>query len=183
MSFSFPKADAKSLGYVPEQVNAFIDNARGQFLEPESEQLSSSLVRGANFDLVKGGYLIGPVDSALDRLEDTFSTREIQRQLATDGDYALADRLAKLQDLLRGRVERPKGKKFAATGLLLRGYNRKQVDLFCQSAARHLDSQTPLDLTAVRRTIFTASRNGYVESQVDGFIDRLVEVLQIEKNR
>lgn len=183
MSFSFPRAGAKEHGYVPEQVNAFIDKARDQFNSPESDFVTSDLVRNAHFDLVKGGYLIGAVDSALDRLEDTFATREIQRQLQTRGDYAVADRLARIQEILRGRIQRPKRKKFSNTGILLRGYNRKQVDALCESVARHLDSETPLDLMTVRRVIFKASRAGYVESQVDAFIDRVLEVLQIEKNR
>lgn len=112
MSFSFPRAGAKEHGYVPEQVNAFIDKARDQFNSPESDFVTSDLVRNAHFDLVKGGYLIGAVDSALDRLEDTFATREIQRQLQTRGEYAVADRLARIQEILRGRIQRPKRKKF-----------------------------------------------------------------------
>jgi DivIVA domain-containing protein len=40
-----------------------------------------------------------------------------------------------------------------------------------------------LQLNVVRRAIFKANRGGYVESQVDAFIDRVVEILQIEKNR
>ncbi len=183
MSFSFPVAGPKELGYVPEQVNAFIDQAREQFNSPDAVQVTSDLIRNTHFDLIRGGYLIGPVDSALDRLEDTFASREIKRQIAKSGDYAVADRLARIQEILRGRVERPKNQKFSNVSFLLRGYNRKQVDALCDSVARHLDSETPLDLTAVRRTIFKASRAGYVESQVDAFIDRVVEVLQIEKNR
>jgi DivIVA domain-containing protein len=68
-------------------------------------------------------------------------------------------------------------------GYLLRGYDRKQVDQLCNQVSVHLASGTPLQLNVVRRAIFKAKRGGYVESQVDAFIDRVVEILQIEKNR
>jgi DivIVA domain-containing protein len=31
--------------------------------------------------------------------------------------------------------------------------------------------------------VFNAKRGGYVEAQVDAFIDRVVELLQLEQNR
>lgn len=181
MSFSFPRAEAKQPGYLPEQVDSFIARAREQFANPLAGVVTSDQVRGTEFDLVHGGYLIGVVDSAMDRLEDTFAQREIAHQIETKGLYALQDRLLRIQDILRGRIGRPKGQKFTSTGFLLRGYDRKQVDALCESVARHLDSETPLDLLSVRRFIFKAKRGGYVEAQVDAFIDRIVEVLQIEK--
>jgi DivIVA domain-containing protein len=181
VSFSFPEAEPKQPGYVPEQVDAFIAKARDQFANPTAELVTSDQVRNTEFDLVHGGYLIGAVDSAMDRLEDTFAQREIAHQLETKGQYAVQDRLSRIQEILRGRVERPKRRKFSTTGYLLRGYDRKQVDALCESLARHLDSETPLDLLSVRRFIFKAKRGGYVEAQVDAFIDRIVEVLQIEK--
>jgi DivIVA domain-containing protein len=119
----------------------------------------------------------------MDKLEDSFAAREIQRQKAEKGSYAVVDRLARVVELIRGRVERPKGKKFSNTGILLRGYNRKQVDSLCEHIARHLDSQAPIALDQVRRVVFNVKRGGYVEAQVDAFLDRVIEALQIEQNR
>jgi DivIVA domain-containing protein len=47
---------------------------------------------------------------------------------------------------------------------------------------KHLDAGEKLQLNVVRRSIFKAKRGGYVEAQVDAFLDRVAEILQIEKN-
>jgi DivIVA domain-containing protein len=67
--------------------------------------------------------------------------------------------------------------------LLLRGYSRKQVDALCEHITRHFDSQAAITVDEVRRVVFNAKRGGYVEAQVDAFIDRVIEALQIEQNR
>ena len=183
MSFSFPKESTKDSGYNPEQVDSFVELARRQFNDASLGLLTADQVRNTEFDLVSSGYVIGAVDTALDRLEDSFSAREIAHQKITRGDEALADRLARLIEIVKGRTERPKRLKFKSTGWLLRGYNRKQVDNLCDQIALHLGSGTKLPLNVVRRSTFKVKRGGYVESQVDAFIDRVVEVLQIEANR
>jgi DivIVA domain-containing protein len=145
--------------------------------------LTANQLRNTEFDLVHGGYDLLAVDTAMDRLEDAFAAREIQRQKLFRGDFAVNDRLERITEIVRGRLDRPKRKKFSNVGFLLRGYDRKQVDLLCAQVADHLNSGNQLHLNVVRRAIFTAKRGGYVESQVDAFIDRVVEILQIEKNR
>jgi DivIVA domain-containing protein len=57
------------------------------------------------------------------------------------------------------------------------------VDKLCLLIENHLSQKEPLQINTIRRSIFKAKRGGYVESQVDAFIDRVVEILQIEKNR
>ncbi|MEY4639885.1 MAG: hypothetical protein RLY13_883 [Actinomycetota bacterium] len=182
MSFHFPLAAADKPGYDLPQVDAFIANARAQYADSNLEVVTSNELRNTEFDLVHGGYEISAVDTAMDRLEDAFSSREIQRQKQLRGDAAVIDRLARISEIVNGRLIRPKGKKFSSVGYLLRGYDRKQVDQLCNQVAEHLASKTPLQLNTVRRAIFKAKRGGYVESQVDAFIDRVVEILQIEKN-
>lgn len=182
MSFNFPKAEAKKLGYQPVQVDEFVATARQQFNEATAELLNSSDIRNVEFDLIAGGYQIAAVDTAMDRLEDAFGEREIQRQKLFRGEFAVQDRLARIREIIAGRLQRPNGKKFAKTGIVLRGYNRKQVDALCESIDSHLSLKTPLQPNAVRRAVFRTSRNGYSESQVDAFIDRVVEVIQLEKN-
>jgi DivIVA domain-containing protein len=183
MSFTFPRVDAKKPGYSPEQVDAFLGRARAQFNNPVDGGVSAHDVRNTEFDLVHGGYAPDVIDGAMDKLEDSFAAREVQRQKTEKGSFALDDRLARVVDLIRGRVERPRGKKFSSTGILLRGYSRKQVDSLCEHIARHLDSQAPISIDEVRRVVFNAKRGGYVESQVDAFVDRTIEALQIEQNR
>lgn len=183
MSFTFPRVNAKRPGYSPEQVDAFLGRARAQFNNPIDGGVSAQDVRNTEFDLVRGGYSPEIIDSAMDKLEDSFAARELQRQKSEKGSFALDDRLARVVEIIRGRVERPKAKKFSNTGLLLRGYSRKQVDALCEHIARHLDSQAPISIDQVRRVVFNVKRGGYVEAQVDAFVDRVIEALQIEQNR
>ena len=80
-----------------------------------------------------------------------------------------------------GRLERPARKRFKSTGLILRGYSRKEVDSFLVRVSSHIDTRTALSLDDVRKVIFTPKRGGYAENQVDAFIDAVIELLQIEK--
>ena len=183
MSFSFPLAQPDKPGYDQAQVDAFVSLARRQYADAAQEILTANQLRNTEFDLVHGGYDLFAVDAAMDRLEDAFAAREIQRQKLFRGDFAVKDRLARITEIVVGRLERPKRKKFSSVGWLLRGYDRKQVDLFCSQIEQHLKSGSQIQLNVVRRAIFQSKRGGYVESQVDAFIDRVVEILQIEKNQ
>lgn len=183
MSFSFPLAQPDKPGYDQQQVDAFVALARRQYADATQEILTANQLRNTEFDLVHGGYDLLAVDAALDRLEDAFASREIQRQKLFRGDFAVQDRLARITEIVIGRLDRPKRKKFSNVGWLLRGYDRKQVDLLCAQIEQHLKSGSKINLNVVRRAIFQSKRGGYLESQVDAFIDRVVEILQIEKNQ
>ncbi|MEY3677177.1 MAG: hypothetical protein RL351_404 [Actinomycetota bacterium] len=165
------------------QVDAFVALARRQYADAAQEILTANQLRNTEFDLVHGGYDLVAVDAAMDRLEDSFAAREIQRQKLFRGDFAVKDRLERIKEIVLGRLDRPKRRKFSSVGWLLRGYDRKQVDKLCAQIEQHLKSGSQLNLNVVRRSIFKAKRGGYVESQVDAFIDRVVEILQIEKNQ
>lgn len=183
MSYSFPLAQPDQPGYDRAQVDTFIALARSQYSDSAQEILTANQLRNTEFDLVHGGYDLIEVDAAMDRLEDAFAAREIQRQKLFRGDFAVKDRLERITEIVLGRLERPKRKKFSSVGFLLRGYDRKQVDQLCVQIEQHLKSGSKIHLNVVRRAIFKAKRGGYVESQVDAFIDRVVEILQIEKNQ
>ena len=183
MSFSFPLARPDKPGYAKPQVDSFIATAREQYADASQDILTANQLRNTEFDLVHGGYDLVSVDTAMDRLEDAFAAREIQRQKVLRGDFAVSDRLDRVTEIVTVRLERPKRKKFSSVGFLLRGYDRKQVDQLCSQVSEHLQLGNPLHLNVVRRAIFKAKRGGYVESQVDAFIDRVVEILQIEKNK
>jgi len=163
-------------------VDAFIEKARVQYSNPNSELVTSNSLRNTEFDLIKGGFEIAAVDTAMDRLEDTFARREIERQMNLKGQSAVLDRLDRIIEIVQGRLVRPKRRKFSNVGWLLRGYSRSQVDQLCAQIQTHLDSGEKLQLNVVRRAIFKAKRGGYVEAQVDAFLDRVAEILQIEKN-
>lgn len=182
MSHSFPIVDSKTLGYDILQVNSFIEVARNQYADSTVQIVSSNSLRNTEFDLVKGGYEILSVDIAMDRLEDAFAKREIERQRKIGGEPAVLDLLDRVRDIVNGRLVRPKNKKFTRVGWLLRGYDRSEVDKLCSSISAHLNSGEKLHLNSVRKSIFKSKRNGYLEAQVDAFLDRAVEILQIEKN-
>ncbi|MEO0023776.1 MAG: hypothetical protein RL196_217 [Actinomycetota bacterium] len=178
MSYVFAKEE-HGLGYAPEEVDEFIAIARQQFEDPNQSLVSSGAARRAVFHLVKGGYSISAVDSAIDRLEDTFANKEIRRQLADQGEFALDDRLARFTDSLQSRLNRPKKKRFSHAVWPLRGYSMKQVDTFCQNLERYLVSGATMNASEVRNQLFKAKRGGYAENQVDAFLDRAVEVIQL----
>ena len=178
MSYSFPIQE-KGLGYEPAEVDDFISKARRQFEDASQTLVSSSLARHATFKLVKGGYSIVAVDTAIDRLEDTFAQKEISQQLIEQGDFALDDRLARFTESLQVRIQRPKSKRFKRASWPLRGYSAKQVDALCITIERFLVANSTLTAADVRSQLFKAKRGGYSESQVDAFLDRTIDVIQL----
>lgn len=183
MSYSFPSASDKTFGYDKIQVDKFISQARTQFQDPSLSLITSDEIRKSEFDLVLGGYQIANVDAAMESLENEFAAREIKRQKLSRGEWAVEDRLARLTEIVSGRLQRKKRHRFKNTGLLIRGYDRSQVDNLCESIQAHLVAGKPMKLNHVRRAVFTLRRGGYAEAQVDAFLDRVVEILHIEINR
>ena len=183
MSFSFPKAEGKTLGYEPSQVDAFIAAARAQFSDPNAHVLEAAKARTIEFDLIPGGYSTSAVDSAIDRLEDTFVQRELAASKAVGGNFATDEKLQQIYALLQGRANRPKRNRFRSSVWPVRGYSRKQVDALTERVLRHTQAGAKLTLTEVRSSVFEAKRGGYAENQVDAFIDRVIEALQLEQAR
>lgn len=179
MSFPFPHAKPKKLGYKPSEVDDFISEARAFYNSNRTDELPN--IREKEFTLEKGGYSVSAVDAALDKLEDTFVARKLQRILGEGKRDDLLDRINEIKVLLVGRVERPERKRFSKTGLILRGYSTKEVDVFIGRVRAHLDGEEKMSVDAVRKALFTPKRGGYVESQVDLFIDKVIELIQIEK--
>lgn len=182
----FKTVSRTKYGYDIAQVNAFIELARMQYADPKLTLVSSQQVRHNQFDLAKGGYQIAEVDQGIDRLEDVFAKRELARQRVQLGDHMMRERLRRFVETLRGRLDLKKGQRFGHRTMLLRGYSRKEVDAFCALVDQHLAtgasmSQTSMSVLDVRNTVFKAKRGGYAENEVDAFIDRVVEVLQLER--
>lgn len=182
MSFEFEKSKGRKLGYNPEQVDAFVTMARQQYDHPEGHLLGAERIRETEFDLVKRGYDVSKVDAALDRIEDALADREIARKRETRGELAVQDQLNGIKDIVRGRIDRSKGKRFDRAAWPARGYSRKQVDKLCNLIAEHVVNGEQLTMAEVRRIVFTAQRGGYAENQVDAFIDRVIQILHIERN-
>ncbi len=182
MTKKFTLAKGRKHGYSVEQVDAFVEMARQQYEKPEGYLLASERVRETEFDLVRGGYDVIEVDSALDRIEDALADRELKRKRESRGEHALVDQLQRTSEIVKTRAERPKKKRFERVSWPARGYNRKQVDVLCNLVLEHLVNSEPLTMSEVRRIVFSAQRGGYAENQVDAFIDRVIQILHIERN-
>ena len=182
MTKKFALTKGRKHGYSVEQVDAFIEMARQQYEKPEGYLLASERVRETEFDLVRGGYNVIEIDSALDRIEDALADRELKRKRESRGEHALVDQMQRTSEIVKTRAERPKKKRFERVSWPARGYNRKQVDVLCNLVLEHLVNSEPLTMSEVRRIVFSAQRGGYAENQVDAFIDRVIQILHIERN-
>lgn len=171
-------ARADRYGYNIEQVEKFMQLAKRQYLDPSDQIFSVSSIRETRFDLEKNGYLIAAVDSAIEKLEDVFAERELDRRLANLGVNAFIQELDELKELINSRLNRRAGKKFSRRRWPNQGYSKKQVDALCSRLATHLGGTLPLSAKDVRLSVFKTKRGGYAEHQVDAFIDKFVELLQ-----
>lgn len=173
----FPRATKRARGYSIGQVDAFLENARRSYESPPEEGLSAADIRFTAFDLKRGGYETGPVDAALERLEDVFAARErdLARQRLGDERW-LAEARATAQEIVE-RLGRPENRRFSRTSFLSFGYNRNDVDRFTRRLSRYFQEGRPLGVDEVRRVVFRPQRGGYREPQVDLLLDVVVDVM------
>ena len=170
----------QGMGYNPEQVDSLLDLAKRQFESPDQILLRASDLRGLRIDLVSGGYAIAQVDTALDNLEDHFIRAEIAAFRERFGQQELAKRFEELQQVLLPRLRRESGKRFTKVSVLARGYDRKRVDAMCDQLIVHFNGGAKIKVSQVRRAQFSATRSGYSMPQVDSFLDKVIEALQLE---
>lgn len=182
MNSQLPLVKGRRFGYDQQQVDAFIAMARQQYENPVGHLLSAERIRETEFDLVRGGYQVGAVDSALDRIEDALADREISTKMEKRGPESVADHLLRIREIVETRASRPKRKRFDHVSWPSRGYNKREVDKLCNLILEHIINEEKLTMAEVRRIVFSAQRGGYAENQVDAFIDRVVQILHIERN-
>jgi DivIVA domain-containing protein len=166
-------------GYDPGEVDTFFDHARRAYEDGVDDTVTARDVRAAAFDLVRGGYVVGPVDAALDRLEAAFVARARERFVARHGQAAWMSQLADTARTLYGRLNRPDGERFAPAGRGEPAYDRADVDALCHRLVDYFDRGQPLTAQEVRQATFGHRRGagGYAEAPVDAFCRRAVEVL------
>ncbi len=167
-------------GYSPKQVDALLDLAKQQYENPNLVLVRASDLRGLRLDLVRGGYATNQVDAALDNLEDHFIAAEVAAFRERFGDQELAKRHSELRDALIPRLNREKTKRFAKVSILARGYDKKKVDELCDQLLAHFDGGSKLRVSDLRRVQFHSKRLGYSMPQVDSFLDRAIEAIQLE---
>jgi DivIVA domain-containing protein len=169
---SLPKVPKGKYGYSISEVDLLLARARDQYANPTAKLLDWRELTDQSFGLEKGGYVAGAVDAAIDKLQDTFAERELKFSIVN---------LADAKILLEGRCQRPKGKKFDTNSVLARGYSRKQVDALLELVQEHLAGEDEVSIDELRELRFKVQRGGYIESQVDAYVDRLVEFVQKER--
>jgi DivIVA domain-containing protein len=179
---SFERVARTEYGYNAKQVDQFLQRARVSLETPEAaaHPVKSADVRSVSFDPVKGGYSATAVDAALDRLEDAFARRERDDLIAERGEDAWLRQIGQLSGTLRGRLHRPDGERFRRpVKKKARSYNTKDVDGLCRDLIGYLEHDKPLSVDNVRRAVFRAAvgEDGYEETQVDAFLDRVVELM------
>ena len=179
---SFERVARTEYGYNAKQVDQFLQRARVSLETPgaAAHPIRSNDVRAVSFDPVKGGYSAAAVDAALDRLEDAFARRERDELIAERGEEAWLRQIGQLSGTLRGRLHRPDGERFRRpTRKKARSYNTKDVDRLCMDLIGYLGEDRPLSVDNVRRAMFrpAVGQDGYEETQVDAFLDRVVELM------
>ena len=179
---SFERVARTDYGYNAKQVDQFLQRARVSLETPAEavHPIGSADVRSVSFDPVKGGYSATAVDAALDRLEDAFARRERDELIAQHGEEAWLRQIGQLSGTLRGRLHRPDGERFRRpVKKKARSYNTRDVDRLCKDLIGYLEEDKPLSVDNVRRAVFrqAVGKDGYEETQVDAFLDRVVELM------
>ncbi len=179
MSTTFPRTRKSRRGYDIDQVEEFLEEARTAYTAESNAPavLGADEIRGTAFALQKGGYSPAHVDAALERLEDAFASREREKARQLRGDQAWFAEARTNAKAIIDRLARPKGQKFLHAGFLTDGYDRKQVDAFCERLADYFLKGSPMSVDEVREVAFRPKKGGYREWQVDYFLDSIVSVM------
>jgi DivIVA domain-containing protein len=181
MTDLFPRNNALRLGYQPDQVAEFFDEARLAYERPGSPdpEVSPLDVRRAAFDLKHGGYSTVAVDAALDRLELAFATRTREIFVRAHGQDEWMKSLAERAQVLYPRLRRPAGARFEHPENFKHGYDARQVDAIIARITSFFDTGQPLEANELRAVAF-GSKTGvraYDERTVDAFLARTVDIL------
>ncbi len=176
---AFPLASRGQLGYRPEQVDAFLERARATYDQdrPAADPVSSAEIRHVAFGLKRRGYSARFVDAAMDRLEEVFYERERRARMQEIGEEAWWSEVGQLLREVRGRLDRPRGKRFRTRGIFASGYRKTQVDAFLDRVAALFAGEDQLTTSDVRGVVFHTQWRGYDEDQVDALLDSVIELL------
>lgn len=176
---AFPLAARGQLGYQVEQVDVFLDRARQTYDQEQaiSNPVTSVEIRHTAFALKRHGYSARFVDAAMDRLEEVFYERERRARTAEIGEEAWWAETGQLLREVRGRLDRPRGKRFAVRGPFASGYRRSQVDAFLDRVSALFAGEDQLSTGEVRGVVFHSQWRGYNEDQVDALLDSVIELL------
>jgi DivIVA domain-containing protein len=177
VSSTFPKT--RKRGYDINEVEDFLEEARRAYSSTftENSVINAENIRTTAFTLKRGGYSMGHVDAALERLEDAFATREREQAVQAQGEDAWFQETRVIAQEIVNRLARPQRHRFARAGFMVNGYRRKDVDALCDRIFAHLVAGAPLEVQDVRTAAFRPQRGGYQEAQVDLLLDSVIDVM------
>ncbi|MFJ6279372.1 MAG: DivIVA domain-containing protein [Actinomycetes bacterium] len=181
-SSPFARVGRREYGYNAKQVDRFLTRARTFYNSDgtDGEAVTSTDVRTMAFDPARGGYEPRAVDAALDRLEDVFAQRERDALIESNGEQAWLMQIGRISAVLRGRLHRPPGERFRRPSRRnATSYDIDDVDALCDELLGYFERDMPLSVDVVRRAVFreAVGQDGYEETQVDAFLDRVVELM------
>ncbi|MGI6877609.1 DivIVA domain-containing protein [Microbacterium sp. gxy059] len=172
----FTRVGPRRRGYDPEAVDAFLASARATFHGMDRTTTSDD-VRAASFPMVRDGYAVRAVDSALARLEDAFAQQERADAIEAAGAERWVGRAREEAQELLARLTRPPKHRFERVGWMHKGYAVDEVDAVSARLARFFAEGAPVSIEQVRHAAFHPQRRGYREDQVDAVLDAVVRVM------
>lgn len=152
-------------------------------LQGDYAPMAAADIRRAGFELVRHGYAVAPVDARLDDLEE----RVLLVEAATSGRRARSDPDTDGTDVqfLRDQLNEPYMRRFPRSGILRRGYDLDDVDGLVDRVLARFNgvnnSDEVLTVEDVRTAGFKPRRGGYAEEAVDEMLDRVVELLLVQR--
>lgn len=178
MSTSFDRVSRFSVGYDVREVDEFLARARTAY-EDRTPDFSVSDITSASFGTERGGYDMRTVDEALDRLSDAFALQHRDDAIAERGEDAWIAELTERAEVLKERLERPAGERFAPGEDGRPSYDRADVDALCDQLVAYFTEGHPMSVDDVRRAAFRRRRgaDGYREAVVDVYLDHVADVM------
>jgi DivIVA domain-containing protein len=182
----FPRASRWRRGYHCRQVDVFLARVEVS-LQGDFPPMAAADIRRAGFELVRHGYSVAAVDARLDDLEE----RALLVEGATSGRRVRSDPDADVQ-FLRDELSKPYMRRFPKSGMLRRGYDLDDVDGLVDRVLARFNgvsddgvNNTDQELTVedVRTAGFKPRRGGYEEEAVDEMLDRVVELLLVQRRQ
>jgi DivIVA domain-containing protein len=177
----FPRSSRWRRGYHRKQVDAYLAQVELS-LQGTLPPVSASDVRQTGFELVRHGYAVVAVDAHLDQLEE----RVIVVEGATSGRRGRIDPDSDVQ-FLRDQLDKPHMRRFPRSHMVRRGYDLDQVDELVDRVLARLgdagEANDAVGLTVedVRAAGFKPRRGGYAEQSVDETLDRVVELMLVQR--
>lgn len=178
MSTSFERVSRFSVGYDMREVDEFLARARTAY-EGREPGFGGADIASASFGTERGGYDMRVVDEALDRLSDAFALQARDDAIAEKGEDAWIAELSQRAEMLKERLERPAGDRFAPAAQGEPAYDRTDVDALCDQLIAYFTDGLPMSVDDVRRAAFRRRRgaDGYREAVVDVYLDHVADVM------